>query len=192
MIDPDAKLVEALDHAQEYLELRIAASASPMNVSWSCIFGSPENLRRCSTNNSAARLWRPRKKKRPQRWGCEAPRPSKFKCREMTNRHVDQIAKAAIVPGVRSGHIAAAQSGAIIRARRSRGALEYSNLMTSPVPEITVRGGYFRVTGSSHLRDTNPVLGRSGALACWTRDNAPAKLAGTTRPRCSAFDGSIA
>jgi hypothetical protein len=76
----------------------------------------------------------------------------------MTNRHVDQIAKAAIVPGVRSGHIAAAQSGAIIRARRSRGALEYSNLMTSPVPEITVRGGYFRVTGSSHLRDTNPVL----------------------------------
>jgi hypothetical protein len=63
------------------------------------------------------------RKKAARALGGEAPRPSKFTCREMTTDTIDQTAKAEFVPG-RAGaqncevpHIRAAEPGAKVRVR---------------------------------------------------------------------------
>ena len=65
------------------------------------------------TNGSARRS----QKKRPERWGYEAPRPSSLSfrmCRNMGTDTIDQIANAEIVPD-RSGHIATAPDHVLTR-----------------------------------------------------------------------------
>jgi hypothetical protein len=56
---------------------------------------------------------------------------------------IDQIAKAAIVPGGRSGHIVAAQPGAIVQSQRFFGHTGADKLRSRPGDYASLWGGFF-------------------------------------------------